>query len=123
MRNSKNEKFTDTVTEKQVAEAFTPKDAELTEEHVEKVFDTRGAALTQKIYVGPNLLGLPKYTVIETEFTEHIKKVIKECPDIGKLFVPIPDMAETEKRLKEKGTREHRYNQNIAHYKLNGKDE
>ncbi|AVK84046.1 hypothetical protein C3943_10910 [Lysinibacillus sp. B2A1] len=65
--------------------------------------------ITQKIYVGPNILGLPTYTVIETDFTPHIKSFIEKCPDIQKLFVPIAEMSEVESRTKVKGTLENRY--------------
>lgn len=65
--------------------------------------------VTQKIYVGPNLLGLSKYTVLEDKITPHIESFVKECPEIGKLIVPIEKMAETEARVKEKGTLEHRH--------------
>ncbi|MGG2114010.1 hypothetical protein ABFY60_26875 [Lysinibacillus pakistanensis] len=65
--------------------------------------------ITQKIYVGPNILGLPTYTVIETDFTPHIESFIEKCPDIEKLFVPIAEMSVVESRTKVKGTLENRY--------------
>lgn len=65
--------------------------------------------ITQKIYVGPNILGLPRYTVVEEDFTAHIKSFIKKCPEIEKLFVPIAEMTEVENRTKVKGTLENRY--------------
>ena len=72
--------------------------------------------LTQRIYVGPNLLALPTYTVVEAEFTPHHKELIEKCPSIGELFVPIADMANVESRAKTKGTLEHRhYNKVIAY--------
>lgn len=80
------------------------------------------SVITQKIYVGPNILGLPKYTVIETEFTAHIKGFIEKCPSIEKLFVPILDMAEIESRTKEKGTLEYRHYQNVATFEANRKE-
>lgn len=73
--------------------------------------------VTQKIYVGPNLLGLSKYTVLENQLTPHIESFVKECPEIKKLIVPIGKMAETEARIKEKGTLENRhYNKILAAY-------
>lgn len=66
-------------------------------------------SITQKIYVGPNVLGLPTYTVVETGFTPHIKSFIEKCPEIEKLFVSILEMAEVESRTKVKGTLENRY--------------
>lgn len=72
--------------------------------------------LTQKIYVGPNLLELPTYTVVEDEFTTHLKELIEKCPSIEKFFVPIDQMAQVESRAKIKGTLEHRhYNKVIAY--------
>lgn len=62
----------------------------------------------QKIYVGPNLLGLPKYTVVESVKTPHIQSFIKDCAEIEKLFIPIEKMAETESRISQKGTLEYR---------------
>lgn len=73
--------------------------------------------IKQKIYVGPNIVGLPTYTVIESGFTDHIKGFVEKCPEIGKLFVPIFDMANVEKRAKEKGTLEHRHYQKVVVFK------
>lgn len=72
--------------------------------------------ITQKIYVGPNILGLPKYTVVETTFTPHINSFIEKCPEIEKLFVPILEMAEVESRTKVKGTLENRYFNTIREF-------
>lgn len=77
----------------------------------------------QKIYIGPNLLGLPKYTVVASIDTPHIKGFIKDCSDIEKLFVPINKMAETEVRTKQKGTLEHRHYNKITEFIKNGKGE
>lgn len=73
-------------------------------------------SITQKIYVGPNILGLPKYTVVETTFTPHINSFIEKCPEIEKLFVPILEMAEVENRTKVKGTLENRYFNTIREF-------
>lgn len=72
--------------------------------------------ITQKIYVGPNILGLPRYTVVEEDFTAHIKGFIKKCPEIEKLFVPIAEMTEVENRTKVKGTLENRYFNEILEF-------
>ena len=74
----------------------------------------------QKIYVGPNLLGLPKYTVVETVKVPHVQSFISECPEIEKLFVSIEQMAEVEARVNQKGTLEHRYYNKVDEFK-NGK--
>ncbi|MER1986579.1 MAG: hypothetical protein ABS948_11875 [Solibacillus sp.] len=81
------------------------------------------SVIPQKIYVGPNILGLPTYTVMEKEFTGHIKGFISECPAIKKLFVPILDMAATENRIKKKGTLENHHFQTILAFKATGKGE
>jgi len=78
--------------------------------------------VSQKIYVGPNLLGLPKYTVVESIKVPHIQSFIKECPEIEKLFVAIDEMAETEARITQKGTLEHRYHNKVAEFRA-GKGE
>lgn len=70
----------------------------------------------QKIYVGPNRLGLPKYTVVESIEVPHVQNFIKECPEIAHLFVEIDKMAETEVRVKQKGTLEHRYYNVVAQF-------
>lgn len=71
----------------------------------------------QKIYVGPNMLGLPKYTVVESVKTPHIQNFIKECPEVEKLFVAIEKMPETESRIKQKGTLEHRHFNKVVEFK------
>lgn len=81
------------------------------------------SVIPQKIYVGPNILGLPTYTVMEKEFTGHIKSFISECPAIEKLFVPILEMATTENRIKTKGTLENHHFQTILAFKAAGKGE
>jgi len=62
----------------------------------------------QKIYIGPNLLSMTTYTVIEDNFPLHIESLIEKCPAIEKLCVPLSDFVESEKRTKTKGTLEHR---------------
>lgn len=70
----------------------------------------------QKIYVGPNILGLPKYTVVESIKVPHVQNFIKDCPEIEHLFVDVNKMAETEVRVKQKGTLEHRYYNVVAQF-------
>lgn len=62
----------------------------------------------KRIYVGPNILGLIAYTVIEDDYPEHIKEFIKECAAIEKMFVPIDKLAEVERKKYKKGTIENR---------------
>jgi len=77
----------------------------------------------QKIFVGPNLLGLPKYTVVESIKVPHIQSFIKECPEIEKLFIAIDKMAEIEARITQKGTLEHRYYNKVAEFKFGKGDQ
>lgn len=74
--------------------------------------------ISQKVYVGPNLLGLPKYTVVESIKVPHIQSFIKDCAEIEKLFVPIDKMAETESRIIQKGTLEYRDYNKVAEFKV-----
>lgn len=85
--------------------------------------ETIKPVLTQRIYVGPNLLELQKYTVMEDGFTPHIKDLIKKCPAVGKLFVAIGVMAYTESRTQERGTLEHRHYNNVIEYSNRKGDE
>lgn len=64
------------------------------------------------IYIGPNLIQLTKYTVLD-EIPKHIEDLTKKCPAIKKLFVPIEKLAESEQRAKRKGTLEHKYVQEV----------
>ncbi|MDM5233376.1 hypothetical protein [Lysinibacillus pakistanensis] len=75
----------------------------------------------QKIYVGPNLLGLPRYTVVESIEVPHIQTFIKDCSEIEKLFVAIDKIAETEARIQQKGTLEHRYYNKVFNFFRPGK--
>ena len=68
-------------------------EAKATKEDVAKVLVTstpiHKEKIIQKIYVGPNLLGLTKYTVVESTEVAHVQTLVKYCPEIEKLFVPI----------------------------------
>ena len=83
----------------------------------EPVKEVHKESVPQQIYIGPNLLGLPTYTVVESAEIPHIQGFIKDCPEIEKLFVPVEKMAETESRIKQKGTLEHRYFSKVAEFK------
>ena len=109
MANGIKSKVT-SVTAEQVAKAVTTG----TPVHKEKV--------SQLIYVGPNLLGLPKYTVVESLKVPHIKGFIDKCPEVEKMFVPIAEMAEKEARIQKKGTLEHRHFTKVTEFKF-GKGE
>lgn len=80
-----------------------------TEEHPAAETEEQTAVPSmQKIYIGPNLLSMTTYTVIDGAFPLHIEDLIKKCSAIEKLCVPITDFVESEKRAKTKGTLEHR---------------
>lgn len=76
----------------------------------------------QKIYVGPNIPGLPKYTVVESTKVPHVQEIIKKCAAVEKLFVAIDKMTETEARTANKGTLEHRHVTNVIEYINNGRN-
>lgn len=78
--------------------------------------------IDQKIYIGPNLLSMTTYTVIGGAFPLHIEDLIKKCPAIEKLCVPITDFVESEKRAKTKGTLEHKQYKKILEF-MQGKGE
>lgn len=69
-----------------------------------------------RIYIGPNLLPMIRYTVIADEIPVHIKDLIDKCPAIEKLIVDVKDMAQKEKNISKKGTLEHRYYQEIVEF-------
>lgn len=73
--------------------------------------------VAQRIYIGPNLLGLITYTVVEKELPTHIQSFIDECAEIGKLFVPLALFTVAERKVKEKGSLEHRYYQKVLAFK------
>lgn len=73
-------------------------------------------AKEKRIYIGPNMLQLTTYTVIENEYPVHIKDLVSKCPDIDKLFVSVDSLVEAEKRAKTKGTLEYRYYTNIVEF-------
>lgn len=62
----------------------------------------------QKIYIGPSLLQMTTYTVIEGGYPTHIQSVIDKCPSIQKLFVPVDKFTVLEPKTKQKGTLEYR---------------
>ncbi|MGR7908408.1 hypothetical protein ACU64V_03360 [Lysinibacillus capsici] len=111
---------------KEEAKATTEQVADAIESALPTVAEEKNAihkeTVSQKIFMGPNLLGLPKYTLVESIKVPHIQSFIKDCPEIEKLFVAIDEMAETEIRVKQKGTLEHRYYNKVAEFRA-GKGE
>ena len=101
-------------------------DAKATTDAVGKVLKevatTVKKGVKQKIYVGPSLPGLTKYTVVESLEVPYVKALVKEREILKKLFVPITRLADFEKRAQLKGTLEHRY-YNQATQKTEKKEE
>jgi hypothetical protein len=60
------------------------------------------------IYCGPNLPGgaLQRYTVFKGGLPVHLSTLFDKCPAIKLLFVPVTDLARTEKAIATKGTPE-----------------
>ena len=91
-------------------------DPKLVKEVMEKVVAEKSQGLKQLIYIGPNMLQLTAYTVIESDVPVHIQSLIEKCPSIEKLFVPIEKFTALEPKAKTKGTIEHRHFQNVLEY-------
>lgn len=60
------------------------------------------------IYCGPNLSGgfLQRYMVSKGGLPIHLDSLFASCPAIKSLFVPVADLAKTEKAIANKGTPE-----------------
>lgn len=65
----------------------------------------------QLIYCGPNIPGgvLQRYTVFKGGLPTHLEELFNKCPAIKLLFVPVADLARTEKAIATKGTPENDY--------------
>lgn len=62
----------------------------------------------QIIYCGPNIHGgiLQRYTIFKGGLPTHLEDLFKKCPAIKSLFVPVTELARTEKAIATKGTPE-----------------
>ncbi|MEK4713472.1 hypothetical protein [Sporosarcina sp. FSL K6-5500] len=74
----------------------------------EQVKNALSPKKVQRIFIGPNMLQLTTYTVVESDFPKNIESLIEKCPAVEKLFVPIAELTTAEPRTKTKGTIEHR---------------
>ncbi|NPV30657.1 MAG: hypothetical protein HPY58_13625 [Firmicutes bacterium] len=65
----------------------------------------------QLIYCGPNIPGgvLQRYTVFKGGLPAHLEELFNKCPAVKLLFVPVTDLARTEKAIATKGTLENAY--------------
>ena len=93
---------------KEIKENKTP----VTKKKIEEVVSTK----ERLIYIGPNMLSLTAFTVLESGYPHHIEVLVKKCPDVGKLFVPISELAEAQSRTQRKGTIEHRRFTKVLEY-------
>lgn len=73
-------------------------------------------ALTQRIYVGPGSIELQRYAVVEKEYPVHIAELVKKCPAIDKLFVPIANFTAVEQKIAKTGTLENKKFQEVAEF-------
>lgn len=71
---------------------------------------------TQRIYVGPGSAELQRYVVVEKEFPVHIAELVEKCPAIDKLFVPIANFVEVEKKISKNGTLENKKFHEVAEF-------
>jgi len=87
------------------------------EEVVNQITPTaENSKIEKKIYIGPHLVQLPKYTVIAEGLPKHIEAVIEKCPAIKKLLVPIKKLAEAEQKANQKGSLEYRNVQEVLSF-------
>lgn len=68
------------------------------------------------IYIGPNLVQMTKYTVFTEGIPKHVESVMKKCPAVEKLLVPIKNLAYSEQRTRKKGTLEHKHYQEVLSF-------
>lgn len=73
----------------------------------------------QVIYCGPAIPrgGLGAFAVFIGPLPENVKKLIVQCHEIGRLIVPIDQLAVTRAALGKKGTEEHRLYEAVKKHK------
>jgi len=77
----------------------------------------------QLIYCGPNIPGgiLQKYTVYVNGIPRYLSDLLIKCPAIKSLIVPIEQFSQTEQAIKQKGTPQNMfYNQILEYFKKGG---
>lgn len=74
------------------------------------------------IYCGPNLSGgvLQRYMVSKGGLPVHLEKVFSDCPAVKALFVPVADLAKTEKAIARKGSSENVQFSEVLKFTLKG---
>jgi len=63
------------------------------------------------IYCGPNIPGgvIQRYTVFKGGIPGHFNDLFEKCPAVKKLFVPVEELAKTERAISTKGTPENTF--------------
>jgi len=74
------------------------------------------------IYCGPNIPSgiLQRYTVYKGGLPVHLEKLFSDCPAVKALFVPIADLATTEKAIANKGSSENVLFSEVLKFTLKG---
>jgi len=74
------------------------------------------------IYCGPNIPSgiLQRHTIYKGGLPEHLEKVFSDCPAVKALFVPIADLAKTEKAISSKGSAENVLFSEVLQFTLKG---
>lgn len=68
------------------------------------------------IYIGPNLIQMTKYTVFNGGIPKHVASLIKKCPAVEKLLIPVEELTKREPKIKKQGTLEHKYYQEVLSF-------
>lgn len=57
-----------------------------------------------KIYIGPSVPGLKKYTLLAGPFSDLVQNIIKKEPPVGGLIVPVSELAQARIDIERPGT-------------------
>ncbi|WP_025847606.1 hypothetical protein [Paenibacillus ehimensis] len=69
------------------------------------------------IYCGPNQRGLlNQYTVYRGGLPQHLEPHFEKCPGLKRLIVPIEQFPQTEEAVKQPGTAENVWYQQVLEY-------
>lgn len=72
----------------------------------------------QLIYCGPNAGNgqLIQYALFRGGLPKHVLSLIEQCKAIGQLIVPITEAAVTIKAIKQAGTKQNQFYQDVIQY-------
>ena len=59
------------------------------------------------IYVGPTIPTLPRRTILGRRRPKHVQELIRQCPDLDCLIVPLSAMREIEAFMQFRGSGAH----------------